>query len=246
MCDNDYRSVRDPAQRRIKALKEMAAAHIPRELAVAYVALSEGESRYLWTVKRPLKKHTCCANVVGLEPSEVKRLHADPAFLKWINDNTGGVVVSGNNTLSVPTLSTVRNAIWFEKALADENMNILKMFSIGPTQLLIDSSRICGQPKTIAEIKEWYLTVDMHDRMANFLTYLTPKRYTPKGCRDLNGLLPDGTEAAGVPWLAAHGGSPEIGLKLWNGDAAVFGARQPYKTIWSLVNTSSEAIFAGK
>lgn len=224
-----------------RALGALKQGGIDKPLAVALVALSEGETGVVWATKRPHGEDICCGQVVGLEAGLLDgALRKDADAAKWLAYR-GWIAQSGEGKL-IPAggfgnpLKPQKNAYWMEYLLANGKKDLLTTVSIGPTQMHMGQlgTGRCGFPQTMAELYAFYSTVqtggDGHEALLvrNWLRYLAPKGGSVDGCLPANVPLADGTPQRSIAWLTSHAGNAAMAQRVYYGDPSL-GARPAYK-----------------
>lgn len=259
MCENDYQKISSVHDRMTRALTQIRDGGGPRDVAVAFVALSEGESAAVWAQSRPLPDDDdCCGQVIGIESGYYAPLGddifnhyvgRDSLALEWLRERgwigwdaqtqrvrpAGAIVPPGNQR---------ERMLFFEFLVANQRWETLQTISIGPTQIWLGNGAVCetALPRNLEELWFMYSTADPWSMITLHLGYLLPKRYSKDGCLSHASLMPDGTEQTAVNWLAKHAGSTSRARDVYNG-AAWLGNRRPYKEVWAEANMIAETVY---
>lgn len=253
MCEGSYNLIRTIHERMRSALIAMRAGGVPRDLAVAVVALSEGESGVQWKLTRPLPDDAdCCGQIIGVESrvqSFTTRLYDDQEALNWLRDRGWLGWDPTTNTVAPAggfgNPAQPQNAmLFFEYLAANRKYETMKVLSIGPTQRWIRWGETCGGPADVDEAWAFYSESDPARLLMNHLKYLIPARYVEGGCLPQDMALPDGGPSTSIPWLTRHAGNTHDASAIYYGGDPRFGSRRAYNQVWPEVNTLAGAVFA--
>lgn len=249
MCENDYLRI-GIAERVTRVLTQLRDAGAPRDVAVAYVALSDGETNFIWNIERPLPEDAaCCGQIIGLEGVAFHRYVSQDSDVMdwlrtrgWINWNQEEQEIEPAGGLDNP-MRPERAALFFEYLAANGKFEVMETLSIGPTQLWLGNGTTCGMPSGVDDVWAFYSETNPWRLITRHLRYLLPSRYDPAGCLSNGFLLPDGSQQRGVAWLTHHAGNPNLALQVYNGNPARWPNRRAYKDSWNYVNNVATTIY---
>jgi len=241
------------------ALRQSRDAGVDRTLAVAYIALADGETNNYWGLPRETEfvkpEDDCCRTVIGLEAVYYdEAMRSDAQLLEFANahgwvgfdQNTGkmkpaGAVANPFNQQQLGTLFEYSTAI----AKKTGSMAPLYWVALGPTQINLywsDKGKGCI-PATPDEAWAFYLTSDAGVMLNERLYYLTPPGSQGLSCESMAGTgLPAGDPGTSIPWLQKHTGSRTWAERVYWGHESL-GTRRPYKDSWAITQYDAAAIY---
>lgn len=182
MCKLDFDKIAYRDRPRI-ALERAKAGGVDREFAVAYTALAQGETGYLFLRSRqtpyglgctietktecanPDDVAVCCGTAVGVEnQNNMAPVLAQAPLMNeflvsrgWLQVDENGLIKPANGFGNPFQMD---KAAWaFEYAVATREKAALRLFSIGPTQrhMAYFQSGRCGWPSTWEELWDQYV-----------------------------------------------------------------------------------------
>lgn len=172
MCVNNMLNM-SMSQRLDYILTQLRVGAVRKDAAIAFTALSEGETGYLWYLDRPttLKwaggvPDWCCGVPIGIETGQnfTKALAGAPTTLQFLKGQSLLTVDPNNSSELKPANGFGNparqdlNMAAFETTVSAREESALPIYSVGPFQLnQALYGRACGFPSTWEELWDLYV-----------------------------------------------------------------------------------------